>query len=135
MIGAMTDQSSPFTGFPVSPVYDGMTSTAVRDLLDVLSVPGVISFAGGAPAAESFEIDDVRECFDWVFANRGAKALQYSSTPGEPELREQAACRVSRTLPTTADQIQITTGSQEAIYLVGHAMLRPGDVVLVERPT
>ena len=78
MIGAMTDQSSPFTGFPVSPVYDGMTSTAVRDLLDVLSVPGVISFAGGAPAAESFEIDDVRECFDWVFANRGAKALQYS---------------------------------------------------------
>jgi 2-aminoadipate transaminase len=135
MIGAMTDQSSPFTGFPVSPVYDGMTSTAVRDLLDVLSVPGVISFAGGAPAAESFEIDDVRECFDWVFANRGAKALQYSSTPGEPELREQAARRVSRTLPTSADQIQITTGSQEAIYLVGHAMLRPGDIVLVERPT
>ena len=70
-----------------------------------------------------------------VFPDRGAKALQYSSTPGEPELREQAARRVSRTLPTTADQIQITTGSQEAIYLVGHAMLRPGDVVLVERPT
>lgn len=129
----MTDQ--PFSGFPVSPVYDGMTSTAVRDLLDVLSVPGVISFAGGAPAAESFEIDDVRACFDWVFAHRGAKALQYSSTPGEPELREQAARRVSRWLPTTADQIQVTTGSQEAIYLVGHAMLRPGDVVLVERPT
>lgn len=129
------DMSDQFSGFPVASAYDGMTSTAVRDLLDVLSVPGVISFAGGAPAAEHFEVEDIRTAYDWVFRHQGARALQYSSTPGEPELREQAALRVSRTLPTTPDQIQITTGSQEAIYLVGHAMLEPGDVVLVERPT
>lgn len=134
MIGAMSEQSS-FSGFPVASAYRGMTSTAVRDLLDVLSVPGVISFAGGAPAAEHFEVEDIRASFDWVFAHQGRRALQYSSTPGEPELREQAARRVSRSIPTTPDQIQITTGSQEAIYLVGHALLEPGDVVLVERPT
>lgn len=128
-------QAPSAVSFPVADRYAGVTTTAVRDLLDVLSQGNIISFASGAPAAEFFAADDIRASFDWVFANRPAKALQYSSTPGEPELREQAARRVSRSIPTTADQIQVTTGSQEAIYLVGNAMLNPGDVVLVERPT
>ncbi|MDO4253652.1 MAG: PLP-dependent aminotransferase family protein [Kocuria sp.] len=130
-----TAPATSSSAFPVADRYAGVHTTAVRDLLDVLSQDGVISFAGGAPAAEFFAADDIRACFDWVFTHHCAKALQYSSTPGEPQLREQAARRLSRSIPTTAEHIQVTTGSQEAIYLVGHAMLNPGDTVLVERPT
>ena len=64
-----------------------------------------------------------------------AGALQYGATPGEPELREAAARHLSRHLPTTPDQVLVTSGSQEGIYLSAQALLSPGDVVLVEEPT
>ncbi len=112
-----------------------MKSSPVRDILAVLGRGDIISFAGGIPDPTLFELEDFRESFEYVFAHQGARALQYASTIGEPELREQAALRLSRHLPTTANQVQVTSGSQEGLYLAATTLVDPGDVVLVERPT
>ena len=70
-----------------------------------------------------------------MLTHQAKRALQYASTQGEPELREQVAARLGRQLPTEAEQIQVTSGSQEGLFLVGMALLDVGDVVLVEQPT
>jgi 2-aminoadipate transaminase len=70
-----------------------------------------------------------------VLTHQGKRALQYATTKGEPELLEQVAARLSRSLPTHPDQVQVTSGSQEGIFLVGQVLIDPGDVVLVEQPT
>lgn len=124
----------PWT-FPVADRLHGVRSSPVREILSILSRDGVISFAGGIPDPELFAVDEIRAAFDYVLTHQAGKALQYASTEGEPALREQAAERVSRQLPTSAEQIQVTSGSQEGLYLIGQALLDPGDVVLVERPT
>lgn len=121
--------------FPVSTRFAGVTSSPVRDLLAVLARGDVISFAGGIPDPQLFAVEDLRRAFDEVFTHQATRALQYSATEGEPELREHAALRLSRQVPTAVDQVQITSGSQEALFLVAQVMLDPGDVVLVERPT
>lgn len=112
-----------------------MKSSPVRDILAVLGRGDIISFAGGIPDPTLFELADFSESFAYVLANQGQRALQYASTIGEPELREQAALRMSRHLPTSPDQIQVTSGSQEGLYLVATTLVDQGDVILVERPT
>ena len=112
-----------------------MKSSPVRDILAVLGRGDIISFAGGIPDPRLFELADFRESFAYVLENQGPRALQYASTIGEPELRQQAALRLSRHLPTAPDQVQVTSGSQEGLYLVATTLIDPGDVVLVERPT
>lgn len=107
----------------------------MRDILSVVGREDVISFAGGIPDAELFAVSDFSAAFDYVLTNQARRALQYATTQGEPELREQVAARLGRQLPTSADQIQVTSGSQEGLFLVGMALLDPGDVVLVEQPT
>ncbi|MGO4807405.1 PLP-dependent aminotransferase family protein [Arthrobacter sp. 2MCAF15] len=124
----------PWT-FPLADRLTGVRSSPVREILSILSRGDVISFAGGIPDPELFAVEEIRAAFDHVLTHHASKALQYASTEGEPALREQAAARMSRQLPTTAAQIQITSGSQEGLYLIGQALLDPGDVVLVERPT
>lgn len=121
--------------FQLATRFAGVTTSPVRDILTVLSRGEVISFAGGIPDAALFEVADFRESFDHVLANQGRRALQYAATKGEPELLAQLAARMSRQLPTTAAQLQVTSGSQEGIFLVGQVLLDPGDVVLVEQPT
>ena len=112
-----------------------MKSSPVRDILAVLGRGDIISFAGGIPDPTLFELADFRESFAYVLETKGPRALQYASTIGEPELREEAAKRMSRYLPTMPNQVQVTSGSQEGLYLVATTLVDPGDVVLVERPT
>ncbi|RLY93805.1 PLP-dependent aminotransferase family protein [Kocuria tytonicola] len=121
--------------FRIADRLRGVDSSPVRDLLDVVSREGVISFAGGVPDPEYFEVADIKAAYDWVFEHQPQRALQYASSEGERELREQAARRISRHLPTTAEQIQVTTGSQEGLFVVAQALVNPGDTILVERPT
>lgn len=127
--------NDPPMGFQLSSRFAGVTSSPVREILSVVGRGDVISFAGGIPDASLFEIDDFRASFDHVLAHQGRRALQYATTQGEPELREQVAVRLSRHLPTTPDQVQVTSGSQEGIFLVGQVLIDAGDVVLVEQPT
>ncbi|MER6417723.1 PLP-dependent aminotransferase family protein [Streptomyces sp. NPDC001137] len=107
----------------------------VRDILAVTARPEVINFAGGLPAPELFDAQGVAEAFGAVLSQASAQALQYSTTEGEPTLRGALAARTAaRGLPTDADDILVTTGSQQALSLLATALLEPGDVVLVESP-
>ncbi|MDC2955148.1 PLP-dependent aminotransferase family protein [Streptomyces gilvifuscus] len=107
----------------------------VRDILAVTARPEVINFAGGLPAPELFDAEGIAEAFRAVLAEDAGRALQYSTTEGEPVLRAALAGRVSaRGLPTDADDVLVTTGSQQALSLLAAALLEPGDTVLVESP-
>ncbi len=124
----------PFT-FPISARFGAEPADPVGDLFSVLSRGDIISFAGGIPDGALFEFADIADSFAEVLSHHARRALQYGATPGEPELREAAARHLSRHLPTTPDQVLVTSGSQEGIYLSAQALLSPGDVVLVEEPT
>lgn len=127
-------EQPPFR-FPVATRYAGMASSPLKDIFALAARTDVVSFAGGIPDPELFALEDVRDCYDWVLSHQGRRALQYGVSEGEAELREQAALRVARHLPTSAEQIRITSGSQEALFVIAEALLEPGDVVLVESPT
>ncbi|MGR4883262.1 PLP-dependent aminotransferase family protein [Streptomyces sp. LARHCF249] len=108
----------------------------VREILALTERPGVISFAGGLPAPELFDTEGLRAAYDAAFAASARRALQYSTTEGAPELREAVARRATaRGLPAGADDVLVTTGSQQALTLLTTTLVEPGDVVLVENPT
>ncbi|MHC3473217.1 aminotransferase-like domain-containing protein [Streptomyces sp. 7R007] len=123
---------------PVPPLAARIRSVGgspVRDILAVTARPEVINFAGGLPAPELFDAEGVAAAYHAVLAEEPARALQYSTTEGEPALRAALAARMSaRDLPTTADDVLVTTGSQQALSLLATALLEPGDTVLVENP-
>ena len=113
-----------------------MKSSVIRELLKLTADPDVISFAGGLPGADLFPLDEFQAAADRVFRERGAHALQYSTTEGEPELREMIARHTTRYgIAVTAENVLITSGSQQALDLIGRVFLNPGDHVLVEAPT
>nr|WP_243407125.1 PLP-dependent aminotransferase family protein [Frankia canadensis] len=114
----------------------GLRSSPVRDLLALTARPEVISFAGGLPAPDLLDAAGIRRAYDHVLAEPSARSLQYSTTEGDPDLRALLAGRLARRgLPTSPDGLLVTTGSQQALALLGTALLDPGDVVLVEDPT
>jgi len=95
----------------------------------------VISFAGGLPAPELFDREGLSASFAAALAENG-RALQYSTTEGDPALRELIAARsTARGLQTAADDLLITSGSQQALALVAAVLIDPGDRVLVEEPS
>ncbi|MFH8839643.1 PLP-dependent aminotransferase family protein [Streptomyces sp. NPDC017868] len=112
-----------------------VASSPVREILALTARPEVISFAGGLPAPELFDTAGIRAAYDRVLTENPQAALQYSTTEGDPELRAAVAARLTaRELPTDADDLLITTGSQQALTLLTTALVEPGDVVLVEDP-
>ncbi|HEY6525234.1 MAG TPA: PLP-dependent aminotransferase family protein [Solirubrobacteraceae bacterium] len=115
----------------------GATSSPVRDILALTERPGVVSFAGGLPAPDLFDRTGLQAAFTAVLAeDSGARALQYSTTEGDPLLRRLVARRLTeRGLDTAADDLLITSGSQQALTLVSGVLLEPGDRVLVEEPS
>ncbi|UXX93881.1 PLP-dependent aminotransferase family protein [Streptomyces sp. AD2-2] len=107
----------------------------VRDILAVTARPEVINFAGGLPAPELFDAAGIAAAYQAVLTETPARALQYATTEGEPVLRNALAARTSARGPATgADDLLVTTGSQQALSLLATALLEPGDVVLVEQP-
>ncbi|MFE7955220.1 PLP-dependent aminotransferase family protein [Streptomyces sp. NPDC057413] len=129
---------APALTAPVPPLA-ARTSTIggspVRDILAVTARPEVINFAGGLPAPELFDRTGIAAAFRAVLEDTPARALQYATTEGEPVLREALAARITgRGLPTGADDLLITTGSQQALSLLATALVDPGDTVLVENP-
>ncbi|MFD5000629.1 aminotransferase-like domain-containing protein [Streptomyces buecherae] len=112
-----------------------VAGSPVREILRLTARPEVISFAGGLPAPELFDTDGIAAAFRRVLDEEPRRALQYSTTEGDPGLRAAAAARLTaRGLPTDPADLLITTGSQQALTLVASALLDPGDVVLVEEP-
>ncbi|MEU5002557.1 PLP-dependent aminotransferase family protein [Streptomyces sp. NPDC021622] len=107
----------------------------VRDILAVTARPEVINFAGGLPAPGLFDKAGIAAAFAAVLAEQPERALQYSTTEGEPTLRAAIAERFDvRGLATGADDLVITTGSQQALSLLATALIEPGETILVESP-
>lgn len=114
----------------------GSQRSIIRELLKLASKPDVISFAGGLPSPKSFPVEAIEKATDWVLEHHGAQALQYSSTEGEPTLRKAIAERETELgAPVEADNIQIVSGSQQALDLIGSAYVDEGSVIAVENPT
>lgn len=109
----------------------------VRSILKAASEPGVISFAGGLPNPVSFPQEALLNSMERIVNTYGSQVFQYSITAGLPELRQYIADRYHRIfgLNLTIDNIIITTGSQQALDLIGKVLLDKGDGVIVERPT
>ena len=115
---------------------DAMKPSSIRELLKMTERPEVISFAGGLPAPGLFPIDDIRLAAERVFAESGARAFQYGVTEGVSPLREQIAAEMaSRQVACSADDVLVTTGSQQGLDLLGKIFLDPGDVIFTETPT
>lgn len=114
----------------------GITSSTIRELLKLTQRPEVISFAGGLPAAEHFPVERFREACERVLAESAHQALQYSTTEGYLPLRDLIAQRLCQSgVCVDADNVLITSGSQQALSLLGALLINPGDCVLIEEPT
>ncbi|MEM1813988.1 MAG: PLP-dependent aminotransferase family protein [Thermoplasmatales archaeon] len=114
-----------------------MKPSAIRLLLRVANEPGIISFGGGMPNPESFPIDDVRKIFDDLIMKNGKKMLQYGATEGLYSLSVALSKRLGEKEGIKCDPTEIiqTTGSQEALYMLGKIFADPGEYVITEAPT
>ena len=116
----------------------GMKSSAIRDLLKVVEQPGVISFGGGYPAPEVFPVKEFSEACQKILSDpaKSKLALQYGGTEGYLPLREMIARHTNRYgINITAQNVLITSGSQQALDMLGKVFINPGDHILVESPT
>jgi 2-aminoadipate transaminase len=114
----------------------GIKGSAIRELLKITQNPEIISFAGGLPAPELFPIERFQEACHKVLSTKGASALQYGATEGYEPLREMIAQNMARYgIRANVDNVLITSGSQQALDLIGKLLINSGDRVLLEAPT
>jgi len=114
----------------------GMKSSFIRELLKVTAQPDMISFGGGFPAAELFPLERTREACEKVIKENGRKALQYSNTEGYAPLREWVSeFTAKQGFKSSADNVLLTSGSQQALDLIGRIFINRGDRILTESPT
>lgn len=120
----------------ISAAYKNIGESLVRELAKLMSVPGMISLAGGYPGPELFDREGIRAAVDEALTRAPVAALQYGPTDGLPGLREGVAAWMADCgTRCTSDDILITGGSQQGFDLLVRTLLRPGDRALVERPT
>ena len=113
-----------------------MGSSVIRELLKLTEQPDIISFGGGLPAPEVFPLKEFRDACNFVLDHVGAQALQYSTTEGYLPLREMIARHNARfSAEVDADNILITSGSQQALDFIGRLFINRGDYIVVESPT
>ena len=113
-----------------------LTSSAIREILKVTERPEVISFAGGLPSPATFPVARIRTACEEILTSAPSPALQYGPTEGYMPLRQWVAERHSRNgVKIDVNQVLITTGSQQALDLLGKVLIDPGSRVLVETPT
>lgn len=111
-----------------------VSSSAIRDLLALTAMPGIISLAGGLPDASAMPTERLSDCLAWALRQPGA--LQYSTTEGDPGLRGTLARWESDWCGLTvgASQILVTSGAQQGLDLIGKTLVDAGDVVVIEDP-
>lgn len=116
----------------------GMQASEIRELLKAIEQPGVISFAGGIPDPKLFPHQEIREAYQHVLGDEAAagRALQYSVSEGDPDLRKWIAAYMTKQGVTcTPENILVTSGSQQALEFLGKLFLSKGDTALVTAPT
>ena len=116
---------------------DSLRASDIREILKITQRAEVISFAGGLPAPELFPVEEMKQISRLLMEESGRVALQYSTTEGYEPLRQKIAARIGRKFQTqaSAEEVMITSGSQQALDFTGKLFLDAGDVVLCESPT
>ena len=116
---------------------NNVETSAIRELFKLLGKPGIISFAGGFPDSALFDTEGIREAVNAALTEEPGAALQYGATEGYQPLREQLATFMASkgSQGIAASDIIVTTGSQQALDLLGKTLISPGDKVIVEGPT
>ncbi len=115
---------------------DKIETSAIRELFKLLGKPGIISFAGGFPDPALFDVQGIAQASAEVLANHPGAVLQYGATEGYAPLRDRiSAFMASKGSQVASDGLIVTTGSQQALDLIGKTMISPGDKVIVEAPT
>jgi 2-aminoadipate transaminase len=118
---------------------NNVETSAIRELFKLLGKPGIISFAGGFPDSAMFDVEGIRQASEAALREEPGAALQYGATEGYGPLREQIAhFMATKNQPgvqVAPDGLIVTTGSQQALDLIGKTLISPGDKVIVEGPT
>ena len=115
---------------------NNVETSAIRELFKLLGKPGIISFAGGFPDPALFDVEGIRESTDAVLRSNPGAVLQYGATEGWQPLREGISAHMAgKGAKVAADGLIVTTGSQQALDLIGKTMISPGDKVIMEAPT
>lgn len=128
----------PLGPSPLSAASARLPSSAIRDLLRITESPGILSLAGGLPAPECLPTARVRAAANRALSNLGAygpTALQYGPTEGIDALRETVALgTLASPALGRANQVVITTGSQQGLALIARSLVDPGTLVAVQDP-
>ncbi len=122
---------------------NSVETSAIRELFKLLGKPGIISFAGGFPDPAMFDVEGIREASAKALQEEPGGALQYGATEGYEPLRQQLSHfmatkgegRPGTAVNVAPNELIVTTGSQQALDLLGKCMISPGDKVIVEGPT
>ena len=112
-------------------------SSFIREILKVTQNAEIISFAGGLPNPISFPQEELKVSMDRITTQFGGKIYQYSTTLGLDSLRQYIVDRYKKlwNMDITIDNVIITTGSQQALDLIGKVFINEGDNVMVEKPS
>ena len=122
--------------YPFAAAYQAPRGSAIRELFPYLSLPDMISFAGGYPSPALFDTEGLHAAMEHAMRAPPAAWLQYANTQGELPLREAlVAWMARRNIVAKPEHVLVTTGSQQGFDLILRVMVEPGDTVLVERPT
>jgi len=115
---------------------DQLQSSFIREILKITQQPEIISFAGGLPSPLTFPVDEMKLAFDKVLSENGKVALQYGPTDGYLPLRQWIADSLSANgAKIIPEQVLMTSGSQQALDLLGKVLIDEGSRVLVETPS
>jgi DNA-binding transcriptional MocR family regulator len=116
---------------------NNVETSAIRELFKLLGKPGIISFAGGFPDSAMFDVAGISAASQAALQQEPGAALQYGATEGYQPLREQIAAFMAAkgARDLAPDQLVVTTGSQQALDLLGKTMINPGEKVILEGPT
>lgn len=121
---------------PFAQRLSNVETSAIRELFKLLGKPGIISFAGGFPDSAMFDVEGIQEAANKALTEEAGGALQYGATEGyEPLRTELAKFMQGKGVDVAPQGLVVTTGSQQALDLLGKTLIDPGDKVIVEAPT
>jgi 2-aminoadipate transaminase len=113
-----------------------VSASAIMELIKTTAGGNFISFASGLPDSSLFPTKELQDLTDDILTRDGRNALQYGTAEGYAPLRDWVAQRLrERGVKATAENVLITSGSQQALDLVARALLDAGDTVLIESPS
>lgn len=118
-----------------SKTVSSLRTSEIRDLMSLATRPDIISFAGGMPGNELFPVKEIDEIYNSLPLDIKQTGFQYGPTPGYPPLIETLKEHLRKKgLPVDKNKLMITTGSLQAINILGKVFIDPGDLVVTENP-